>query len=348
MSEAEGTIKNGPPGTAPFLSVSSCPHIRDRGSVPRMMLFTIAALVPAAAGAVVLYGAHAALLIALCVAAAVATEWVFLVAQKRRFVMVDGSPALTGLLLSLSLPPGLPLWMAPIGAVFAIAIVKMAFGGLGRNFLNPALAGRAFLAVAFPAAFSVVSLPDLSATGEVFLNLVIGYANGWIGGVSIGALLVGAVVLWCLRVIDFAVPLAFVSGAFVLFWCTGDAWPLFTCPALLTALMQIGIGGFLLCAFFMATDPVTSPTAMIARILFGVGCGALTFLFRKFGNADNSVMWALLLMNLSVPYLDRYCRRRPFGTWRKHEENIGRGDGDLLSVKNSEAGSRSLDSGQER
>jgi Na+-translocating ferredoxin:NAD+ oxidoreductase subunit D len=276
------------------------------------MLMTLAALVPVIGVSVALNGVHVLLIIALSMAAAAAAEWGIRSIEEKRPVMIDGSAGLTGLLLACSLPPQVPLWMAPLGSLFAIAIVKMSFGGRGRNFLNPALAGRAFCVLSFPVVFASAATP---VSGETFLNLIAGYQGGWIGGSSAGALLLGAIVLWCLRIIDFTLPLAFIGSSLVLFWLGGEG------HGLLSVLLQIGTGGLLLGAFFMATDPVTSPKAASARLLFGTGCGALTFLFRKFGSADNSVMYAVLLMNLMVPYLDRYCGRRPMGVRKRYATN---------------------------
>ena len=269
--------------------------------MPRTMFITLAALVPAAVVSIIQNGVHALSIIAVCVAAAAATEWMFLSREKKRPVMIDGSAGVTGLLFAFSLPPHAPLWTALLGSVFAIAIVKMTFGGLGRNFLNPALAGRAFCALSFPAVFAAAAAPPLSVSGAPLLHLLTGFQDGWIGGSSAGALLAGAIVLWCLRTIDFTVPLAFIGSAGALFWFFGGSF--------ISALLTVGTGGLLLGAFFMATDPVTSPKSVPARLLFGTGCGALAFLFRKFGSANDSVMYAILLMNLAVPYLDRYCGR---------------------------------------
>jgi Na+-translocating ferredoxin:NAD+ oxidoreductase subunit D len=312
MNETTETMQNKQTGNH-LLVVSEGPHIRSNDSVPRMMLITLAALVPTLVVSIILSGMRVAFTIALSIVAAAGTELVFKCAGKKRFVMIDGSAALTGLLLAFSLPPQAPFWMAPIGSIFAIIMVKIVFGGTGYNFLNPALAGRAFLVISFPMAFGVMPLPGISVTGADVLTRFIGCAGGWIGGGSAGALLIGAIALGCMRIIDFMVPLAYISTAFVLYWVSGGTENLFTATTLLSAALQVCSGGLVLAALFMATDPVTSPTTAAARLLFGAGCGVATFLFSKAGNANDGAMWALLLMNLSVPYLDRYCRRTPFG-----------------------------------
>ena len=310
MSATAGLAgKNRQSGESPLLFVSASPHLRGNGSVPRIMLITIAALVPALLISVIRNGLHVFFIAVLSVTAAAATEWVLAVAKKKRFVMIDGSAGVTGLLCAFTLPPQLPLWMAPFGSVFAIVIVKTAFGGLGRNFLNPALAGRAFCALVFPALFSAAAV----SAGDTFQNFIAGYQDLW----TACALLTGAVVLWFLRIIDFTLPVTFVSTAFALFWFSGGN----NDEAVFSALFQICSGSLVLIAFFMATDPVTSPTAPGGRFLFGAGCGVLAFLFRK---SNDGVIYAVLLMNCIVPYLDRYCGRRPFGMRLKRDLRRGK------------------------
>jgi Na+-translocating ferredoxin:NAD+ oxidoreductase RnfD subunit len=290
----------------PHLSVSALPHIRGRWSVPQMMLITLGALLPAVGVSAVHNGPYVLLVAAVSMAAAAAAEWVFRSAAGKRPVMIDGSAAcLTGLLLACSLPPQVPLWMPPIGAVFAVAIVKMAFGGLGNNFLNPALAGRAFCALAFPAVWSSAPSPLVPLPGETLFSFVAGFPGGWIGGASAGALLLGAAVLWDLRIIDATLPASFAGSAFFLFWLAQGPRG---------ALEQITAGGVLLSALFMATDPVTSPKAFGGRLLFGTCCGSFAFLFWRSGINGHNVMYAVLFMNCVVPYIDRFFRPRVEGT----------------------------------
>jgi electron transport complex protein RnfD len=293
---------NAPPA-APLLAVSAAPHIRGRNSVPVIMLVTLAALMPVLGVSAVHNGPRVLLAAAVSMAAAAFAEWVFRIIAERRAVMIDGSAGVTGLLLACTMPPQIPLWVPPLGAVFAVTIVKMAFGGLGRNFLNPALAGRAFCVLVFPAVFGVLSSTPVAVPGDTLLSFFIGGQGGWIGGSSAGALLAGAAVLWGLRIIDMTVPVSFSASLFLLFWLAGAGHD----P--LPALEQISAGSMLLCALFMATDPVTSPKASGARLLFGCGCGALAFLFRNAGTAGDGVVYAVLLMNCMVPFLDRWCGR---------------------------------------
>jgi electron transport complex protein RnfD len=291
------------PQAAPLPAVSAAPHLRGRNSVPFIMLVTIAALMPALIVSAVHNGPRVLLAAALSMAAAAAAEWTFRIIAEKRMAMIDGSAAVTGLLLAFTLPPQVPLWVPPLGALFAVAVVKMAFGGLGRNFLNPALAGRAFCMLVFPAVFGVLSLPPAAVPGGTLLSFLAGHQGGWIGGSSAGALLAGAAVLWGLRIIDMTVPVSFITSSFMLFWLAGAGHD----P--LSALGQAGAGSMLLCALFMATDPVTSPKASVARLLFGCGCGALAFLFRNSGTAGDGVVYAVLLMNCMVPFLERWCGR---------------------------------------
>jgi Na+-translocating ferredoxin:NAD+ oxidoreductase subunit D len=310
MSVPENT-KTGTSGAAPLFSVSAMPHIRGRWSMQAAMLITIAALVPALGVSVAHNGMYVLLVAAVSAASAAAAEWMFLLVAEKRPVMIDGSACLTGLLLACTLPPQVPLWVPLIGPAFAIAIVKMAFGGLGRNFMNPTLAGRAFCALVFPAVFSAVLSPPAQVPGGTLFPLVIGYQGGLLGGTSAGALLLGAAVLWGLRIIDVTLPVSFIGSSFILFWLGGEG------HGPLSALVEVSTGGVFLCALFMATDPVTSPKSPIARLLFGTGCGVLVFLFRNSGGTGDSIMYAVLFMNCIVPYCDRYCglllRRRTAG-----------------------------------
>lgn len=303
--------------TKKLLCISASPHIRGRESVPQIMLWVLVALIPATAIGVVMSGLHSLYSMGLSIFAATATEWVILFFVYKKRQIPDGCAPLTGLLLALSLPPLLPLWVAPIGSFFAIAVVKMTFGGLGRNFLNPAMAGRAFLVAAFPVLFNTGALPCPNPAGgasEIYstlLNFLTGYQCGWMGGTSAGALIIGAALLRALRIIDFTLPLSFIGTFFLLFWCTGENASLFSMASLLTPLFQLLSGGILFGALFLATDPVTSPSTGRARLLFGIGCGAFTFLFQKFGAQNDGIMQAILIMNCTVPYLDRYLMHQP-------------------------------------
>jgi len=299
---------------APLLSVSTAPHTHSGASIQRMMLYVIAALVPAAGLSVALYGFHVILLITAGTLTALTAEWAVASIRGRKPAMPDAGAALTGLLLSLSLPAQMGLWGAVTGSLFAIIFVKIACGGLGRNFLNPALAGRAFVILVYPAVFAKAGelslFPVLSPSRESILNLLLGYQGGWLGSASVAALLAGAIALWLFRITDFFIPVAFLAGAFFFFWISAGA-AMFHAAGPSEALCRIMSGGLPLVALFMATDPVTSPMSMLGRILFGLGCGIITFVMSRYGSGNDAAMYAVLVMNLTVPYFNKYIVSKP-------------------------------------
>jgi electron transport complex protein RnfD len=335
-----------------LLQNACAPHLRARDSVSSIMFITIIALAPAAAASVAFFGARSALLIMVCIASAVLAEWCIascIVKQPRP--LSDGSAVVTGLLLALTLPPTLPLWMAALGAMAAIAIVKWPFGGLGGNLVNPALAGRAFLMLSFPAAMSAFIAPVAGTINglargldgiaaatplaclresiragtleplvfqDAFVNMFIGNTGGCLGETSALALLAGAVILWYRQIIGIRIPFFFVLTVFILFWIFNGTGGILTTEAVIIPVYQVLGGGLLLGALFMATDPVTSPVTSWGKIIFGTGCGALTFLFRKFGAHTEGVMYAILLMNLTVPLFDRWLRPGAFNRKKQH------------------------------
>jgi electron transport complex protein RnfD len=271
------------------------------------MLVTCAALLPALGVSAVFNGPRVLAAAAVSILSAVAAEWIFRAAAERRPVSLDGSACLTGLLLSLTFPPQVPLWVPPAGAVFSIIIVKMACGGLGRNFLNPALAGRAFCALLFPAVFNTAQSFPALVPGETLFSLALGHQGGWIGTSSAGALLIGAAALRTLSIVDLTLPLSFIGAASLLSLTAGSATE---------ALAQVGSSGIVLCAFFMATDPCTSPKRPAPRLLYGACCGFLSIIFFDGTGAGNGVVFAVLIMNCMVPLFDRFpgrSRRRAAG-----------------------------------
>jgi electron transport complex protein RnfD len=333
------------------LHVSVPPHIRQSESVPSIMLSVILALVPALAASVVFFGGYALLLVAVCVAASAGSEALLCLLFRKPVTSGDLSAVLTGLLLGLTLPPRLPLWMAAAGSVFAIALVKIAFGGLGRNIVNPALAGRAFLMVSFPAAMSswippahgtlcglqrgldgisaatpLVYFKSAMASGifnsldfqDALPGLFFGNVGGSLGATSAAAICIGAVFLFYRGIIRFRTPFFFIATVFLLSWIFSGAGDIFSADSLIAALYQVLCGGMMLGAFFFAADPVTSPMSPFGRIIFGIGCGMITFIIRKFVGYPDGVCWAILLMNLTAPILDRYTRPRYFGQVKKH------------------------------
>lgn len=329
-----------------LLHVSISPHVRRPVSVRSIMLSVIIALIPALIGSAFFFGARSCILTCVCVAAAVATEWSVTALLKRPISVKDCSAVVTGLLLAFNLPPDLPVWMAMLGSVFSIGVVKMAFGGLGSNFMNPALAGRAFLMVSYPAAMTRYCAPihgtlsgfskgiegvtaatplayfkGAAASGhlhqldfhEALPHLFFGNTGGCIGETSAVLLLLGAIFLWYRKTIGFIIPSLFIGTVFLFFWISNGSGEFFSNRALYAPLYQILSGGLLLGALFMATDTVTSPITLWGKIIFGTGCGIFTVIIRKFSGYPEGVCYAILLMNCVVPLLDRYTRPKRFG-----------------------------------
>ena len=314
------------------LILSSSPHAHAKNSVHSMMRDVILALLPAAGCAVWFFGMRAVWLIATCIAASVVTEAVCRLAMKRENSIGDLSATLTGLLLALNLPPDLPLWMAAVGGVFAIAVAKQAFGGLGYNPFNPALAARAFMLISFTGAMTTWAFPRgyeaveaaTSATpvdavtcatplalikkGDVaqlasLKSLLLGNIGGCIGETCAIALLIGAAYLLIRRVITWHIPVSFLATVFIFAFFKGGVPPVF----------HVLSGGAILGACFMATDYVTSPITAKGKIVFGVGCGLLTMCIRSGGGYPEGVSFAILIMNAVTPLINRYTQPKPFG-----------------------------------
>ena len=320
----------------PLLSVSSSPHIKNPDTTRSIMLDVILALVPAAVWGVYLFGLRVLWVILSCVGSAILAEALTQKLLHRPVTVSDCSAAVTGLLLALNLPATIPLWMCVIGAAFAIIVVKQLFGGIGKNFMNPALAARVFLfawpqemcfftapkarlglldfsvpadgvdvvSTATPlAALKNGMLPDVSLT-----DLIFGNVSGCIGEVSAVLLLAGFVYLLMRRVISWHIPIAYVGTVALLTFLfpQGNV-------GLDFMLAQVFSGGLLLGAIFMATDYTTSPVTTTGRLIYGVGCGLLTVFIRYFGGYPEGVSFSILIMNALVWYLDRYTRPKRFG-----------------------------------
>jgi Na+-translocating ferredoxin:NAD+ oxidoreductase subunit D len=296
--------------------ISAGPHIRAPYNSKAVMWLVASALIFPVAAGVYFFGPNALVLIITTTLAAVLTEAVCQWLAKRPVTVSDGSAAVTGLLLALILPPTFPLWMAAIGAVFAIAVVKVLFGGLGFNIFNPALAARAFLLASWPVAmttwvqpFSAITaatplflVNKMQAVAPGYWDLFIGNRAGSLGETSVLAILAGAGLLLLLGIIDWPAPAAFIGTVGLLSWLLGHD-PLF-------AVMS---GGLILGAFFMATDYVTAPVTTQGRFVFGFGCGLLTVLIRYFGGFPEGVNYSILIMNMLTPIIDRLARPRLFG-----------------------------------
>lgn len=302
--------------------MSSSPHVRSSETTGRIMRDVLIALLPATACGIYFFGLNAALVVLVGIAAAVGTEALLQLMMKRKVMIADGSAAVTGLLLALNLPPSVPFWIPMIGSAFAIAIVKMCFGGLGHNFLNPALAARAFLVVSWPTLMTSFTMPaDVvsSATPltalklggaplSPYLDMLIGNVGGCIGETSAIALIIGGIYLIARRVIDWRIPGVFIATVAAFTWIAGPNG-LFTGDVL----YHILAGGLMLGAFYMATDYVTSPISNSGKIVFALGCGVLTSVIRLWGGYPEGVSYAILLMNVVVPLLDRAFKPKMFG-----------------------------------
>nr|WP_297864320.1 RnfABCDGE type electron transport complex subunit D [uncultured Acetatifactor sp.] len=312
--------------------VSSNPHIRSRVTTNGLMLAVIVALMPAAGFGIYNFGPRALAVILVTIASTVLTEFLFGFCKWKGKVLAhltvaDLSAVVTGLLLALNLPVSIPLWMAALGGVFAILAVKMLFGGLGQNFMNPALAARCFLLISFPTAMTAFDcdaytgatpLAALKAGEQVnVLDMVIGRTAGTIGETSVIAILAGACILILLGVIDLRIPGSYIV-TFVLF--AGIFGGHGFNPSWLSA--QLSGGGLMLGAFFMATDYVTRPITAKGQYVFGIFLGLMTGIFRIFGPGAEGVSYAIILGNLLVPLIEKYTRPVAFGYRKggKHRE----------------------------
>ena len=300
------------------VNVSASPHIRSKISTSKIMFFVIISLLPATGWGIYRFGFNSALLVAVSIGVCVLSEFVYEKIMRLPVTVGDLSAVVTGLLLALNLPPDAAWWMAIIGGVFAIIVVKMLFGGLGQNFMNPALGARCFLLICFTARMTSFSydgvttatpLADLKNGSPVnLMDMFIGRIPGTIGEISVVMLLAGAVFLIITNVIDFRIPCAYLVS-FVLFMglFAGNGWNITYLSA------QLCGGGLMLGAFFMATDYVTSPITKKGRVLFGICCGLLTGMFRVFSSSAEGVSYAIIISNLLVPLIEKITFPKCFG-----------------------------------
>lgn len=291
------------------------PHIHSGNSTARIMGDVALSLLPATVAGTLIFGWRALLVVAICVACCVGFEALFNVITKKEQTIGDLSAVVTGLLLALNLPANLPLWQCAVGSLFAIVIVKCVFGGIGKNLVNPAIAARVFMLVAFgsmaTAAFPVDTVagatPLAAEQLPSLMTLFLGNYGGAIGETCTAALLLGGVYLLVRRVISWHIPVVFIGTVFVfsLFMEGMDA---------VRALSMVMAGGLVIGAFFMATDYVTSPSTAWGKVLFALGAGLLTCLIRYFGNYPEGVSFAILFMNILTPYIERWTRHKVFAT----------------------------------
>jgi len=338
------------------IRVSCSPHISGRFSTRRVMVDVVIGLVPAMVAAGYFFRVQAFVLIATCVISCIVTEWLCNVVRKepnRLESLGDFSAVVTGIILALSVPPGLPIWAAIIGSAFAIAVGKMVFGGLGANIFNPAMVGRAFLTACFgmlmttwmvPATIDS-AMPKISADNKVDARtqatplawskeaikskkgaevvneqlwaMFTGEVGGCLGETSAMALLIGGIYLLIRRTINFHIPLAVLVSACVFSTITY----LINSDAYISPLCHLCSGGLLIGAFFIATDPVTAPLTTKGMWIFGAGVGALTVLIRVVGEYPEGVMYAVLLMNAVTPLIDKFCKLIPAGGKPKEIKN---------------------------
>ena len=315
-----------------LLNISSSPHVRDKSSTRSIMWDVIFALIPTSIFGIYNFGIRAAVLIAVCIATCLLSEYIWQKCMKLPLTVNDGSAVLTGLLLALNLTPTFPIWMAILGSVFAIIIVKQLFGGLGQNFMNPALGARCFLMVSFAGQMTSFahdgitgatplaiikagsrsdSIQKILASGDgktqeatSLLKMFIGSTGGTIGETCAIALLIGAAYLLIRKIISWRIPVCYIA-VFAIFGGRG-----FDLTYLAAELCG---GGLLLGAFFMATDYVTSPITPKGQIIFGVLLGLLTGVFRVFGASAEGVSYAIIICNLLVPLIERVTIPVPFG-----------------------------------
>lgn len=301
-----------------MMRVSSNPHIRSKVSTDKIMLMVIIALLPATGFGIYNFGIRALFHVLITIASCVLSELVFELIVKKKLTVGDMSAVVTGLLLALNLPVSAPLWIGIIGGAFAIIVVKMMFGGLGQNFMNPALAARCFLLISFPSlmtdftcdAYSgATPLASLKAGESVNVyNMIIGKTAGTIGETSMVAIVLGAVLLMLIGIIDIKIPGSYIL-TFVIFigLFGGHGFD----PYYLSA--HLAGGGLMLGAFFMATDYVTRPVTRVGQVIFGIILGLLTGIFRVFGASAEGVSYAIIIGNLLVPLITRYSSPKPFG-----------------------------------
>ena len=306
------------------LVVSASPHFHTKTTTQTIMRDVLIALAPASVAAVVLFGLKALLVLAICVASCVASEFVFNLIVKKKQTVCDLSACVTGALLGLSLPASVGVWHCIVGSVFAIVVVKCLFGGIGCNFANPAVTARVFMLIAFTTSVAggtttVFENADLvsSATPLAlikadktdalpsFLDMLIGNRSGAIGEACIIALVLGGIYLIVRKVIGWQTPVIFIATVFVLSLAITQDFTL--------SLYEVLGGGVVIAAFFMATDYSTTPINQLGKMVFAFGCGLITVLIRFWGSYPEGVSFAVLLMNILSPYIEKLCAKKPLG-----------------------------------
>ncbi|MBO4355828.1 MAG: RnfABCDGE type electron transport complex subunit D [Clostridia bacterium] len=307
------------------LTLQISPHMHDRASTTRIMLDVIIALMPTAVASVILFGWRSALVIAVCVAAAVLSEWLFELICKKENTVSDLSAVVTGILLAFNLPVDIKLWQAAFGSVVAIVVVKQLFGGIGKNFANPAITARIVMFISFSSTMSKWVLPlikgdaSTGATPLAVLNgtegelpplkdMLLGIRGGCIGETCALTLIIGGVYLLVRKVITWHAPVAFIGTVFLFTLILGE-----------NALYHVLAGGLLLGAIFMATDYSTTPYTKWGKVIFGIGCGIFTVVIRKWGSYPEGVSFSILFMNIVTPFINKLTHSNPFGGVRNEK-----------------------------
>ena len=305
------------------LIVSSAPHIVTDADTTKLMGTVLLALAPSLVASTYIFGMRVILLTAVCVVASVGFEWIYNQIMHRKQTVGDLSAALTGVLIAFNVPSNFPIWMAIIGCFFAIIIVKQLYGGIGKNFVNPAITARIFLFISFASAMSTWPLPKMQQTADAVTgatplgvlaesgeattslrDMFFGFTGGSTGEVCAEALLLGGIFLIVKKVISPVIPATFIGTVFVI--------ALIYTQSFTMALWHVCAGGVMLGAFFMATDYVTSPKMVSGQIIFGIGCVIITMVIRLFGSYPEGVSFSILLMNICTPLINNlsyklYC-----------------------------------------
>lgn len=317
------------------LTVSASPHVRSSYTVPDIMLDVIIALIPSLIASIVLFGFRSLLITVVCVASCIVFEYISRKIMKRNTTISDLSAIVTGMLLAFNLPVTIPLWMCVVGCFFAIVVIKQFFGGIGQNFVNPAIGGRIVMLVSFSSAMTnwveplkwkdgldavstATPLASLEAGGDMtalpsLLDMFLGVRGGCIGETCAVALLIGFIYLLVRKVIKPTIPLCFVDTVAVIMLIAGKGSFEFM-------LYEVLSGGLLLGAIFMATDYATSPITTKGKVIFAIGCGVITAVIRLFANLPEGVSYSIIIMNILVPHIETITKPRPFGA-EKEKKN---------------------------
>lgn len=299
-----------------LLSVSSAPHLRDSANSMTLMRDVLIALVPTSIAGIYYFGMRAGITMAVAIIAAVLSEYLFQKFLNRESTISDLSAVVTGLLLALNVPVTMPYWQVAFGSIFAIIIVKQCFGGIGDNFMNPALAARAVMMISFGQNMSKFTAPHTDfvsmatplSGGEIqsTMDMFFGNMPGTIGEVSKIAILIGAAYLIVKKVISIEIPLAYIATTLLTVAIMGKGSE--------DLMFHLLSGGLLLGAFFMATDYATAPVTKLGKIIFAVGCGFLTAVIRLFGGNPEGVCYSIIIMNMFVPLIDKFTKEKAYGT----------------------------------